>query len=387
MKKIGIFTFHRSINYGAFMQSYSLSKIIQRRFPEAKVEIIDYTSAIMENNYKLHLNFRTLKHPLAAIAKSKQRGLFRDSLKRLPLSQKSMCCDGDTERVLRNYQNDYDVFVVGSDAVWNWCKRGFPNPYLMNFDGDVVKMSYAASAFGMGHEFVGEKEREYWENSLSKFSFVGVRDAYTAELVKDVCPACEPVFTCDPTVFLELEDVYSEIGMTKDEFKIAIYNKFKIPHGKKVIGIMGAPKEVVSELKKKYGDEVVLISLFSYARGADVQIVKVNPFEWVALFGLFDLTVTSYFHGTLLSLRNGTPVINVDFGAFSKKYEGKIHDVMRRMDLLECHVSERNSTEKIMEQIACILSKKEQYKEKIRDGVERLKASSEVFFEELEKLL
>ena len=42
IKKIGILTFHNSINNGAVMQAYSLSKKIQQVMPESKVEIIDY---------------------------------------------------------------------------------------------------------------------------------------------------------------------------------------------------------------------------------------------------------------------------------------------------------------------------------------------------------
>lgn len=387
MKKIGILTFHRSINYGAFMQGYSLSRQLQRRFPEAKVEMIDYTSAIMENIYKPHLTLSSIRHPIAALLKNKQRKKFHQSLNSLPLSQKRMCSDGNTEEVLSAYQDDYDVFVVGSDAVWNWCKRGFPNPYLMNFKKDVVKMSYAASAFGMGGEYVGEREKEYFKNSLQGFSFIGVRDTYTSELVKEICPSCDPTFTCDPTVFLDISDVYSKIGLTREEFREHIYTKFKIPKEKKLIGLMGAPSALIDRIKLEYGNEYVLVGLYHFTKGADVQIVDVNPFEWAAIFGLFDLTITSYFHGTLLSLRNDTPVINVDFGEFSKKYEGKIHDVMRRMELLECHFNDRKDIDAMMEQVKAVVSKRDEYSEKIRTNLGKLEKSSTVFFEKMEELI
>ena len=386
MKKIGILTFHRSINYGAFMQGYSLSRQIKKRFPEAKVEIIDYTSAIMENIYKPHLTLSSLRHPLSTLLKNRQRKKFHQSLKSLPLSQKHICSDGNTAEVLSAYQDDYDIFVVGSDAVWNWCKRGFPNPYLINFEKDVVKMSYAASAFGMGREYVGEREKEYFGHSLQGFSFIGVRDTYTSELVKEICPSCAPTFTCDPTVFLDIDDVYSEIGLTREAFREYIYTRFKIPKEKKLIGLMGAPEALIDRLKTECGKEYVLVGLYHGTKGADVQIVDINPFEWAAVFGLFDLTITSYFHGTLLSLRNNTPVINVDFGEFSKKYEGKIHDVMRRMDLLECHFNDRKAVEKMLEQVKTVISKRDEYSEKIKTNLEKLEKSSEVFLKKWRNL-
>ena len=42
MKRVGILTFHKSINYGAFMQCYSLSQRMQRDFPDCRIEVIDY---------------------------------------------------------------------------------------------------------------------------------------------------------------------------------------------------------------------------------------------------------------------------------------------------------------------------------------------------------
>ena len=46
--KIGILTFHRPINYGAFLQAFALSNQIQRSFPKSEVEIIDYIIDTLE---------------------------------------------------------------------------------------------------------------------------------------------------------------------------------------------------------------------------------------------------------------------------------------------------------------------------------------------------
>ena len=51
-KKIGILTYHRSINYGAFLQAYSLYNAIKKRYGDKWiVEIIDYES---EKAYKVY---------------------------------------------------------------------------------------------------------------------------------------------------------------------------------------------------------------------------------------------------------------------------------------------------------------------------------------------
>lgn len=43
MVKVGILTYHRSLNYGAVMQAYCLAEEIQKRFPDVSVEIVDYS--------------------------------------------------------------------------------------------------------------------------------------------------------------------------------------------------------------------------------------------------------------------------------------------------------------------------------------------------------
>lgn len=387
MKKIGILTYHRSINYGAFMQAFSLSKNIKKRFPDVAVEIIDYSSQLMEELYKPKISFNTLKNIKGYLLKKKQYTYFKDALNRLPLSQKNMCSDGNTDEVLSFFQNDYDIFVVGSDAVWNWCRRGFPNPYLMNFEKPVMKMSYAASAYGMDASYIGEEEAKYFKSSLEKFSFIGTRDNYTADMVRNVCSSAEPVFTCDPTVILNMDDVYNEIGVTEETFKTHIFKKLKIEKDKKLIGIMGAPKEIICKLKEKIGDEYVLVNLYNYSRFADKQLIDLTPFEWAVVFSLFEVTVTSYFHGTLLSLRNYTPVVNYDFNKFSQNNEGKICDVMRKMELSECHFKEREDYDDIVDRVFAVIEDRESYVLKIKKSIEKLSESSEVFFDKVGELL
>ena len=53
--KIGILTFHRSVNNGAFMQAYALSSEIKKRFPSDEVEIIDFTPPSVVNYYSYSL--------------------------------------------------------------------------------------------------------------------------------------------------------------------------------------------------------------------------------------------------------------------------------------------------------------------------------------------
>ena len=51
--RIGILTFHRSINNGAVLQCYSLSKKLQQLFPQDSVEVIDYHMPKVDSFYSV----------------------------------------------------------------------------------------------------------------------------------------------------------------------------------------------------------------------------------------------------------------------------------------------------------------------------------------------
>ena len=55
--KIGILTFHRVINDGSTLQAFCLWSLLNRRYPYAEVEIIDYMSYhLARNNIKTKMN-------------------------------------------------------------------------------------------------------------------------------------------------------------------------------------------------------------------------------------------------------------------------------------------------------------------------------------------
>ena len=59
--KIGILTYHRAINYGAVLQSFSLVERLKKDFPNESIEIIDYNSFSRE--------FFKIKCPLVFVYK------------------------------------------------------------------------------------------------------------------------------------------------------------------------------------------------------------------------------------------------------------------------------------------------------------------------------
>ena len=322
------------------MQAYSLSKRLKCEYPDDEIEIINYRKKSVDRTYSYRFSdyfkvssFKGLvKKSLNLLLDPKllkrlryRTKIFNDCQFKLPLSKDVILSD-DTQELNKYIEQNYDVLVVGSDAVWNYVSRGFPNAYFPSTDLKVKKFSYAASCYGM--DFLNNPDREKTEicNVLSGFDFIGVRDEATEKFVK--WSGCEvpPQHTCDPTVFLDVDDLPIDIERLKKKLSDRGFD-----FDKPTIGMMGSEK-MLSMLRKFYSKKYQIVSLYNYNKVADVNLYDLEPYEWAYVFRYFKLTFTTYFHGTLLSLRNGVPVICIDLGTeFGKRHTPKTLDVLTRL--------------------------------------------------------
>ena len=340
MKRIGILTFHRSVNNGAVMQAYSLSKRIASEFPETKVEIIDYHMKKIDEYYQYTFSKYIKSDSIIIKAKkcaklildptmirrlNNRTTIFYDSINNLPLSETKIISDSADE--LYNYINSsYDVVIVGSDAVWNHIVRGFPNPYLPDMRVHCRKMSYAASCYGMDFLKCTASEKEAIGKSLNDFSFVGVRDDATEDFVKWSGSKSVPIHTCDPTAFLDIRS----IPVNEKDLKQKLAKR-GFDFSKPTIGMMGNEK-MCSMIRSMYGKRYQIVALYVYVKKADVNLYDLTPYEWAYVFRYFKLLFTTYFHGTLLALRNGVPLICISLNnSFEQKHKAKALDILERV--------------------------------------------------------
>lgn len=338
--KIGILTFHQSVNNGAVMQAYSLSKRLKKEYPDAIVEIIDYRRKSVEKAYSYTFSEYIKADSFVIFAKKMAKLLldpqmlkrmrnrtkvFNACIDTLPLSKDIIISD-DTEELYDYIENNYDILVVGSDAVWNYVTRGFPNAYFASADLKVKKLSYAASCYGMDYLNISDEEKKEVSKVFSAFDFIGVRDAATENFVKWTGCDNEPYHTCDPTAFLDVNDLPVDVSVLEKKLV-----QRGLDFSKPSIGVMGTDK-MLSMIRKLYGDKYQLVSLYNYIKGADVNLYDLEPYEWAYVFRYFKLTFTTFFHGTLLSLRNGVPLICIDLNTeFGKKHTPKTLDVLKRV--------------------------------------------------------
>ena len=111
--KIGILTFHRSINYGAFMQCYALSHELKERYPNHDVEVVDFEYLHKHRAYRRKIS----KINPFGIEYSHMYARFQKDLEILPLSIETFIT-ADTKDLRDYIKRNYDIVIVGSDALW-----------------------------------------------------------------------------------------------------------------------------------------------------------------------------------------------------------------------------------------------------------------------------
>ena len=350
MAKIGILTFHRSYNYGAFMQCYGLSHRLKKDFPEHIVEVIDYATERVYRNYPTKLiplifgekeARKSLKGILISLyfllknpKQLRQNGVlyecFCNELAFLPLSDRTVISD-DYRGFFDKIKDQYDIIIVGSDGVWEYKTYPFPNAYFLNGNFENTHlMSFAASSDRMHPKDITDSSRSYIKEAFEKFDYIGIRDVATEKFVKSVSPKLILNHNCDPSMLLELDSLPKNLDRVKKDLK-----DHHIDISKPVICVMGNNK-LCKRVREMFGKKYQIVSIYYYSKYADYYINNLSPIEWAQIFSLFSVTVTSFFHGSLLSLKNGCPTVATDYWyQIDEEHITKIHDLYKRLDLMK----------------------------------------------------
>lgn len=308
-EKIGILTFHKSINYGSVLQSWALSRVISKRFV---VEIIDYEPQNYEflyANYRPWNSWNNIKYnlkrmPLSSALNNQQQLFkkFRD--KQLPLSRKKY-----------NYNNGCDIkeeykgIVVGSDQVWNIRAKDCDPIFFLPFNYSGNKVSYACSI----------NDTDYTEKNLPSnlaseicdFDFISIREESGKNKLEQFIAKQKKVYTLlEPTLLCNSSEYDSLLNdRIVDGKYIFLYNVWTSEAG----------IQAAKFLSKKLNMPVYTIMTASNVKeinllkksGILVDTVRTSPSDFLNFFKYASYIVTESFHGTAFSLIFEKPFVCV----------------------------------------------------------------------------
>lgn len=371
--KIGILTYHRSINYGAFVQAYVLQKLISECIPDAKVEIIDYDSPMAEKYYRrYYLGAKSLCE-IAYI--QKQRKVFFNAKRFQSCSDESLISN-DLNEFKSFVEGKYDIIVVGSDEVWNITgMRGFPNAYWLPNIKECKKLAYAVSARNRITDIKPE-DRDKIYNFLEEFDFISLRDEVSFQLINEILGEKKEIHhMCDPTMAYDFE-------FDKQKARNILTEKFGVNPDETVIGVMDEVGEISRYLRAKYKDSVQIISLYKYVKGMH-NSPDINPMEWIQVIGSLDGLLTSFFHGMCIAINAGTPFRIFEYRNVSEAKMSKSYDLLSQYGF-DDHYFQMNQREDFR---MCVDEFIKDHLEKKRDNYTVIKNGERVKFEIFKKAL
>lgn len=334
MRKIGILTFHYSINEGAMLQGLALMRVCQRLFKDAKVELINYEIPTtgkrdLKNCFSPP---RTLISIYSQLERYRRLNRFKDSY--LGLNNNKYISSDYNESINYLGSQNYDTIIVGSDEVWKVVggkkDRPFPNAYWLSPKLESKKVAYAASANKTKLDALSEKDRRIINKCLDDFDLIGVRDDFTYSLVESILPNTNNLHrVADPTLIIDNDDLP----------KLKIDDKLKREgfNFSKPTVVINANSSIISDLSTEFfhqkGWQVVGIT--KYCRKADINLVgKLNPLEWISVLSHCKFSVTDRFHGTIFSLRENVPFISVEISDnYNKTNASKLKNLLSDLNM------------------------------------------------------
>jgi hypothetical protein len=299
--KVGIITFHKVNNYGAVLQAYALQKTIRKLGYECN--IIDYgrknlkdillwqenkITCILQGKpdrqaYSdiefLHMFFNTVFFNNRTIS-----GKFNDFRKRLMLSPP---VNSDN---IRKLNSEYDLFLSGSDQVWNCGRVYLDKNYFLDFvERNEKKGSYAAS---FGIKDIPDKYMTDYKRLLSDYQYLSVRETIGASIIKYLTGRKAEV-VLDPTLLLRKGEWEELIGKNKQKESVIViymleYSKNLIRFAEKLSLMTGYP---IRLLNKPYNHKV----------SAECK-TDIGPLEWLEELLYAEFVVTNTFHGVAFSI-------------------------------------------------------------------------------------
>ena len=297
MRRVGILTFHRAINYGALLQAYALQTAISKLSPELSVKVIDYRTHAIEDVYD-PLNLHSARLPALDAA----LWLTRLGRRRENRQNFDAFLDAHVSRTvpvrreeLDGIADEFDAIVAGSDQIWNAEIAHGDAAFLLDFvqgKENVRRVSYAAS---FGRVSLPERSHSFFRRHLApeRWDAMSVRESSAAEIVFGLT-GFRPEVVLDPTVLLTKSDwdgLCRPVKALEGQKFLIIYNQV-------------LPKKLMKFARKLARcSGLKLYQLGGGLKNPDIPILRgLTPEQFLWVFRYAEGTIVNSFHGTAFSV-------------------------------------------------------------------------------------
>lgn len=333
--KIKTITTWADYNYGASLQAYALLTYLKKQghdvemikyLPPYQTRMYDYMWVNPESKASQHLITRWIYRIakfIQRITTLNRKHIFDEfNFKTLPL----------TTRKYSSYQElcenppKADLYIVGSDQVWNILYDAGKDPsFYLEFVKKGKKASYAASFSFLD---IDETNKKRIAKSLNKFDSVAVREFQGQDLLKDL--GINSTWVLDPVFLLSLDD-WNTLAMSANKSVQCITEKYLLIYdfeGNKKL------KAFALQYAKLHNLKIYAITDKYPLSYANRNFKKAGPKEFVKLIANCEAFISNSFHGTAFSIMYHKPVFV--FNRHRHKVNSRMDSLLTLFNLKDC---------------------------------------------------
>lgn len=319
--KIGIVTYAKCDNYGAELQAYALQWKLNQMGYDA--ELIDLEKKekdlasnkasiipAIRNRFKVYgwkalweimkLCFDVLQRKISAkeneTNQEEKHKLFIEFFeKNIRHSAKHYTL----EEIRTTKDLDYDVYIAGSDQIWNYMHTDYLDVYFLEFAKKfhAKRISYAASVSAAS---IPTSYKEEYKRLIPNIQYLSVRELQGAKTIEQLSGRKAEV-VLDPTLLITKEEWSKNIARNplKGQKYVLVYTL----SGSKYI------TRLCESIANRLGCKVVnmKINFRKDKNGRMDSLFDLGPAEWVGLISGAEYVVTDSFHGTAFSINYNKP--------------------------------------------------------------------------------
>lgn len=336
--KIGLLTFHNTINYGGVLQCYALKEVIESI--GHKVEIIDYRARPVEEYKSLYVSdllfsrngiLKKLRYLFGSILIYPRKKRAVENFNKFLSSRFEFSKRVFTIQDIPHY---YDFIIFGSDQIWSpeLCK-GLDPVYWGQFEKAKTRFVTYATSLGEPSS-IDEKQWNLISQYITVFDNISVREqSLKNELVNrfgvHVKCCIDPTLLCDSSIFEHIlirpniENYVFLYNVLVDDNAINFAYNLASQLGCKLVVGRARPKRFKND--KRY-----------------TSIEGITPEVFLGYIKNARVIVGNSFHVIALSLS-----LEKDFYSLNSLKSGRIRSILNQLDLLERHVSSYDVIDKL----------------------------------------
>ena len=305
---------HRVLNCGSALQAYALQYVLQKKGYD--VELIDYIypneyhksfyNNIVSDNRLLNRILKMIRYPIKMCKRIYYNKIrHKDFIKFYNKYYNLSGTQYRTKEALKNNPPQYDVYISGSDQIWNPRYVHADTSYMLSFVHNVNKIAYSSS---FSVNLIPDEYKNIYADALKEYKHIALREKSGCDIIRSLINK-SATYVLDPTLLLTPEQ-WEHIA---DESSIHIAVPYLLVY---VLGYSWNPYPYVVDLLKKLQDQTQLkivflrfdLSKLENLKRSDYKIIyRINPAIFISLFSNATLVLTDSFHGTAFSANFNVP--------------------------------------------------------------------------------